>query len=325
MVGREQVAAMQSADATAPLSECDCDTTVIRGLQNPGIWRLTREPSDTANRLFVDGALVEVSACSSQTSLSKPTDSDIVRPSKVIRSLRARLKCCRPHGERPLGRAVPASMPRSKRCCVTSADSPYPRLFVQPRPGAGPRVMMPSPWLRTERIVHARSTPRAARQRGASGTAGCRHERQHRHRLARQEVHRLRDGLVRREFRVAPRGDRESHRTLQGARLRLSRLRVCAVDGARAAARVAGPPSADDLLPRDRWIRGGRPRAAGGDDPHRPPRLPVARRQLPRQHACRVEHRRVRQPRAASRTCCRTAARLHRRSTRRHCAASSSG
>ena len=137
-----------------------------------------------------------------------------------------------------------------------------------------------------------------ARQRAASGTAGCRHQRQHRHRLARQEVHRLRDGLVRREFRVAPRGDRESHRTLQGARLRLSRLRVCAVDGARAAARVAGPSSADDLLPRDRWIRGGRPRAAGGDDPYRPPRIAVARRQLSRQLACRVEHRRVRQPRA---------------------------
>jgi hypothetical protein len=32
--------------------------------------------------------------------------------------------------------------------------------------------------------------------------------------------------LVRREFRVAPRGDRESHRTLQGAGLRLSRVRV---------------------------------------------------------------------------------------------------
>src|SRR3954471_8208420 len=52
-------------------------------------------------------------------------------------------------------------------------------------------------------------------------------------------------------------------RTLQGAGLRLSRLLVCAVDGARAAARVARPASPDDMLPRDRWIRGGRPRAAG--------------------------------------------------------------
>ena len=67
---------------------------------------------------------------------------------------------------------------------------------------------------------------------------------------------------------VAPRGDRESHRTLQGARLRLSRLCVCAVDGARAAAHVAGSPSVDHMLPRDRWLRGSRPRAAGGDDPH---------------------------------------------------------
>src|SRR6187431_2721210 len=52
---------------------------------------------------------------------------------------------------------------------------------------------------------------------------------------------------------------------------------VCAVDGARTAARVPGPPSADDMLSRDRWIRGGRPRAAGVDDPHWAPRLPVAR------------------------------------------------
>src|SRR5688572_23068104 len=96
---------------------------------------------------------------------------------------------------------------------------------------------------RTERIAHARSTPRAAgsRQRPASGVAGCRHEWQRRHRLARQEVRRLRDGLVRREFRVAPRGDYQSHRALQGTRLRLSRLLVRAVDGTRAAARVAGP------------------------------------------------------------------------------------
>jgi len=69
-------------------------------------------------------------------------------------------------------------------------------------------------------------------------------------------------------FWLAPGGDRESHRMIQGTRLRLCRLLVCAVDRARAATRVAGPASADDLLPRDRWIRGGRPRAAGGDDPH---------------------------------------------------------
>src|SRR4051812_12846271 len=87
---------------------------------------------------------------------------------------------------------------------------------------------------------------------------------------------------------MAPRCDCAGRRTLQGARLRLSRLLVCAVDGTRAAARVAGSPSADDMLPRDRWIRGGRPRAAGGDDPHRPPRIAVARRQLPRQLAGRL-------------------------------------
>ena len=38
------------------------------------------------------------------------------------------------------------------------------------------------------------------------------------------------------------------------------------------------PPSADDLLPRDRWIRGGRPRAAGRDDPHRTSRISLTRR-----------------------------------------------
>src|SRR6476646_4147376 len=57
---------------------------------------------------------------------------------------------------------------------------------------------MSVPSLRTERIAHARSTPRPSRQRGASRTADCRHQWQHCHRLARQEVHRLRDGLVRR-------------------------------------------------------------------------------------------------------------------------------
>src|SRR6185295_20008070 len=104
-----------------------------------------------------------------------------------------------------------------------------------------------------------------------------RDERQHCHRFARQEVYRLRDGVVRREFWLAPGGAREGRRTLQGTRLRVSRLLVRAVDGTRAATRVAGPPSADDMLPRDRWIRGGRPGAAGGDDPHRPPSVPVAR------------------------------------------------
>jgi len=39
-----------------------------------------------------------------------------------------------------------------------------------------------------------------------------------------------------------------------------------------------GPPSVDDMFPRNRWIRGGRPGATGGDDPHRPPRIAVARR-----------------------------------------------
>ena len=131
----------------------------------------------------------------------------------------------------------------------------------QGRPGARPLIMTKSPWLRTERIVHARSTPRAARQGAPSGTAGCRHEWQQPHRFARPEVHRLRDGLVRREVRLAPRGHHESHRTLQRARLRLSRLLVCAVDRTRAAARVARSPAADDLLPHDRWIRGGRPSA----------------------------------------------------------------
>src|SRR5213083_273032 len=55
---------------------------------------------------------------------------------------------------------------------------------------------------------------------------------------------------------------------LQGARLRLSRLLVYAVDGTGAAARVARAASADDLPPRDRWIRGGGSRAPGGDDPY---------------------------------------------------------
>jgi 4-aminobutyrate aminotransferase-like enzyme len=47
---------------------------------------------------------------------------------------------------------------------------------------------------------------------------------------------------------MAPRGDRESHRTLQGARLRLSRLRVCAVDGARAAGLLVSTEGSTVLL-----------------------------------------------------------------------------
>lgn len=63
---------MQSADATAPLSE---KAIVIRlwcvGFRTLESGGLQGTPRDTSKRLFVDGMRVEVSACSSHTSLSK--------------------------------------------------------------------------------------------------------------------------------------------------------------------------------------------------------------------------------------------------------------
>jgi adenosylmethionine-8-amino-7-oxononanoate aminotransferase len=83
------------------------------------------------------------------------------------------------------------------------------------------------------------------------------------------------------------------------------------------------PPSVEVMFPRDRWVRGGRPGAAGGDDSHRPPRISFEGSY----HGNSLAGLSIGASDNAStlRTCCRTAVRSHRRSTPRRCAGSSSG